>query len=192
MLFDSLVLRVMITSSGETRRNSASALRAFSFSGISRERLFGDGSASTLRDSRVSTSATGRDAGHRLAAFITDSSGGITNCSRTLFQNGSPAAGPAGRMSVAGPISRAHAGSAKSAAEPPTANSLANERRETAAEFVGISGLRPGVGGDRPGEWREYSSASGRRRRRQRLSCPAGRPARHPRRAAREGRAGAR
>ena len=143
MLFDSLVLRVMMISSGVTRRNSASALRVFSFSGISRERLFGEGSASTLRVSRVSTSATGRDAGHRLAAFITASSGGITNCSRTLFQNASPAAGPAGSVG-AGPISRAHAGSAKSAAEPPTANSLANERRETAAEFVGIAGLRPG------------------------------------------------
>ena len=32
-LFDSLVLRVMMISSGVTRRNSASALRVFSFSG---------------------------------------------------------------------------------------------------------------------------------------------------------------
>ena len=44
MLFDSLVLRVMMISSGVTRRNSASALRVFSFSGISRARLLGEGS----------------------------------------------------------------------------------------------------------------------------------------------------
>ena len=53
------------------------------------------GCSATGRDrrsavSRVSASSTGREAGQRLAAFITARSGGITNWSRTLFQNTSP------------------------------------------------------------------------------------------------------
>ena len=43
-----------------------------------------------------SVSSTGREAGQRFAAFMTARSGGITNCSRTLFQNASPAAAPPG------------------------------------------------------------------------------------------------
>ena len=42
--------------------------------GISRARLTGDGSASTVCVSRVRTSTTGRDAGQRLAAFMTEDS----------------------------------------------------------------------------------------------------------------------
>ena len=51
-LFDSLVLRVMMISSGVTRRNWASAARV-SFSGYKRARLFGDGSRSTFAVSRA-------------------------------------------------------------------------------------------------------------------------------------------
>jgi hypothetical protein len=130
-LFDSLVLRVMTISSGVTRRNAASALRVSSFSGISRARLTGDGSASTVCVSLVSTSTTGRDAGQRLAAFMTERSGGITNCARTLFQNTSPPAAPPAASGGGVVDWRAQVRSAKSAAEPPSANTCAKCRLET-------------------------------------------------------------
>ena len=161
MLFDSLVLRVMMISSGVTRRNSASATRVASFSGIRRARFVGEGSVSTLFDSRLRASDAGREAGQRFAAFITARSGGITNWSRTLFQKGSPADGPAGRMSPLAAISRAKIGSASRAAEPPTANSLAKLRRETLAAMF-ESSCR--MSGERP-EYTPAPRAPGCRRR---------------------------
>ena len=77
--------------------------RASPSRGISRARLLGDGSRSTLsRLARAALRAPGREAGQRLAAFITARSGGITNCSRTLFQNASPRGGAAGASAPAG------------------------------------------------------------------------------------------
>ncbi len=96
-----------------------------------------------------------------MAAFITARSGGITNCSRTLFQNTSPSAGPPGASAGAAPMVLAQAGSAKSAAEPPSANSRVNERRETAVWLMAIGILRP-VGVTR--QRREYNAAEPSRR----------------------------
>src|SRR5688572_1104260 len=132
MLLASLVLRVMTISSGVTRRNAASTLRRFSFSPLNRARFWAEGSLSTLSDSRLSASSTGREAGQRLAALSTPRSGGITNCARTDFQNASPVP-PISGDPLAWPYSRAQAESANSAAEPPTANKRAKSRRETDA-----------------------------------------------------------
>ena len=131
MLLASLVLRVITISSGVTRRNSASALRVFSFSPVRRARFWPDGSRSTLSVSRRSASSTGREAGQRLAAFNTPRSGGITNCSRTDFQKASPVPAEPGAKAGAWGVVFAQIGSANKAAEPPRAKRRAKSRRDT-------------------------------------------------------------
>ncbi len=78
-LFDSLVFRVMMISSGVTRKKSASAFRVASRPSPSFTRLSCDGSWSMSRVALYSVSSTGSDDGHRFAAFSIVRSFGITN-----------------------------------------------------------------------------------------------------------------
>ena len=123
----SLVFRVITICSGVVWRYSARIFRVLTLPTPILARFWKDTSPSMSFVLLYMASSTGTDDGHRLAAFMTLTSIGITNCSRTDRQNDS--SGDAGVCGSGAGRSKANPGRPSKAAEPPAASKRVKLRR---------------------------------------------------------------